>query len=208
MRRFRWLGAGLVLACGASLARAALHKPPAAPSARMTVEVLDGCGSEVLAARAAAALRALGQDVVSTGDGPRRDCARTVLVVHPGDPWPARRLGERVGPRLVVLEQTGAPARRSHPDPRPGCPAAAAVRRAARPWRCRPGRSPNHARGLARPALRRPRRTGGPAAGAGCGRTFPTFRTRPPHAILPRASANPLSPRQEVERCPAGPWRS
>lgn len=95
----------VLLVCGGSIAWALLRPRPLPPLPALTVEVLNGSGAEGLAARASVALRELGQDVVATGNALRQDYPRTVLVDRRGRPWLARRLAQRIGPALVVLQQ-------------------------------------------------------------------------------------------------------
>jgi hypothetical protein len=95
----------VLLTCGGSVAWALLRPRAVPPLPSLTVEVLNGSGTEGLAARAAIALRELGQDVVATGNAARTDYPSTVVVDRRGRPWLARRLAERIGPAMVVLQQ-------------------------------------------------------------------------------------------------------
>ena len=74
----------------------------------MQIEVLNGCGVEGLASRSAAHLKSLGQDVVRVDDT-EQSYPRTLLIDHAGRPWRARRLAERLGGVLVVLEEVAEP---------------------------------------------------------------------------------------------------
>jgi hypothetical protein len=71
----------------------------------MTVEVLNGCGEDQLAARVATALRAMGQDVVMVGDAGTHDHARSVLVDRRGKAALTRRLAQEMHGILVVLDR-------------------------------------------------------------------------------------------------------
>jgi hypothetical protein len=105
MNRTAALLAGLLVLCLLSAAVARLRHRPHAPLARLTIEVLNGCGEEGAAAEAARQLRSLGQDVVKVEDADRLDYPQCVLVDRSGRPWLARRLAHRLGDMLVVLER-------------------------------------------------------------------------------------------------------
>jgi crotonobetainyl-CoA:carnitine CoA-transferase CaiB-like acyl-CoA transferase len=95
----------ILVACAASLGWSMLRKTPTPPLPTLRVEVLNGCGEEGLAASTAQRLRDLGQDVVRVADADHHDYARCLLIDRGGRPWLARRLAERLGSVLVVLER-------------------------------------------------------------------------------------------------------
>ena len=95
----------VVTACALSLAWALLRQPVETAMPSLRVEVLNGCGEEGLAASTAQLLRDLGQDVVRVADADHHDYERCVLIERAGRPRLARRLAERLGGVLVVLER-------------------------------------------------------------------------------------------------------
>lgn len=105
MNRTALLMGVVLVACVVSLGWSVLRQPsePALPSLR--VEVLNGCGQEGLAANTAQLLRDMGQDVVRVADADHHDYEHCVLIDRGGRPWLARRLAERLGGVLVVLER-------------------------------------------------------------------------------------------------------
>ena len=106
MNRTALLLGVLLLACLISLGWSLLRRPQEAPLPSLRVEVLNGCGEEGLAADTAQRLRDLGQDVVRVADADHHAYERCVLIDRGGRPWLARRLAERLGEVLVVLERT------------------------------------------------------------------------------------------------------
>jgi len=96
---------GLLLLCVIPAAVAHFRHHEEAPLARLTIEVLNGCGEEGAAATTAQKLRSLGQDVVKVADAERKDYDHCVLVDRRGRAWLARRLARRLGGILVVLER-------------------------------------------------------------------------------------------------------
>ncbi len=106
MSRTSLILGGLLLLClaSAAIARFRHHEEP--PLARLTIEVLNGCGEEGAAAATAQKLRGLGQDVVKVADAERKDYDHCVLVDRRGRAWLARRLARRLGGMLVVLERS------------------------------------------------------------------------------------------------------
>jgi hypothetical protein len=109
VNRVAWVLAVALGLCLVSVGVSLLRRPAPEPLPSMTVEVLNGCGVEGLAARTARTLRALGQDVIRVDDAERQDHVRTLLVDRRGRPRLARRLAQRLsgeGPApLVVLER-------------------------------------------------------------------------------------------------------
>jgi len=102
----------LLIALAASLASVAWalwYRPRPMPLPALRVEVLNGCGENQLASKAAAALRGLGLDVVNVGDADRDDYAQSLLVDRAGKPALTRRLAAALGPVLVVLERVDEP---------------------------------------------------------------------------------------------------
>jgi len=96
---------GLLLLCLVSAALARFGRHHEEPLARLTIEVLNGCGEEGAAAATAQKLRSLGQDVVKVADLGRKDYDHSLLVDRRGRPWLTRRLASRLGGLLVVLER-------------------------------------------------------------------------------------------------------
>jgi hypothetical protein len=109
MRRSTGLLLIALAASMGSVAWALWHPWREVPLPALRVEVLNGCGENQLASRAAAALRGLGLDVVSVGDADREDYPRTILVDRAGKPALTRRLAAALGPVLVVLERVDDP---------------------------------------------------------------------------------------------------
>ncbi len=105
MRRTAWILAGVLLVFALSAAWALWPRGGTAPLPRLKIEVLNGCGTEGLAAATAQRLRDLGQDVVEVADADRHDYDRTVLIDRGGRPWLTRRLARRLGGVTVILER-------------------------------------------------------------------------------------------------------
>ena len=77
-----------------------------APLPTLQVEVMNGCGVDGLARRAARGLQELRQDVVGVDTVRDHAFATSFLIDRRGKPRLTRRLAERIGPCRVVLERT------------------------------------------------------------------------------------------------------
>ena len=94
--------AGSALSVGFAALRSSA--PATIPSLR--VEVLNACGENGLARRAARELQELRQDVVGVDTWSDHEFATSFLIDRRGKPALSRRLAERVGPCTVILERT------------------------------------------------------------------------------------------------------
>jgi hypothetical protein len=94
--------AGSALSIGFAVVRSS--GPTTVPTLR--VEVLNACGENGLARRAARQLQELRQDVVGVDTWVDHEFATSFLVDRRGKPALTRRLAERLGPCTVILERT------------------------------------------------------------------------------------------------------
>ncbi|HKK71878.1 MAG TPA: LytR C-terminal domain-containing protein [Candidatus Krumholzibacteria bacterium] len=89
-----------------SMGLAVLRSGGATTVPTLRVEVLNACGENGLARRAARQLQELRQDVVGVDTWTGHEFATSFLIDRRGKPALSRRLAERLGPCTVILERT------------------------------------------------------------------------------------------------------